>query len=65
MKSSRESITKDIKSLGIGSGDTLFVTADLLAVGYFLRNRTETLNAWVEILLEAVGTEGKIGRAHV
>lgn len=57
---SRDNIVKDILNLGVNQGDTIFVTADLLAVGFFAKGRKETLNAWVDILMEAVGPQGTI-----
>jgi aminoglycoside 3-N-acetyltransferase len=60
MKISKESIIKDIINLGIRHGDIIFVTADLLRVGFFEKTREETLRVWVEILLEVVGPQGTI-----
>jgi aminoglycoside 3-N-acetyltransferase len=57
---SRESITKDIRNLGIKAGDTLYIAADLLEVGFFVRNLKQTYKEWVDLLLEIVGPSGTI-----
>jgi aminoglycoside 3-N-acetyltransferase len=54
----KEKIIEDLKYLGIQSGDVLFVTADLMNVGYFNKNRTTTLNDWFEIFSILLGEEG-------
>lgn len=60
MKVSKESIIKDIYRLGINHGDTIYVAADLLMVGFFEKNRENTLRIWVDILTEVVGSQGTI-----
>lgn len=60
MKPSIESILEQLATLGVGQGDVLFVTADLLHVGLFHKSRTETMLAWVDLLTRSVGPEGTI-----
>jgi len=59
-KISSESLVAEIKSLGIVRGDTLFIAADLLRVGYFIENKTQTYKRWMDILLETVGEDGTL-----
>jgi aminoglycoside N3'-acetyltransferase len=59
-KITRITLVDELKSLGVDAGDTVFIAADLLKVGYFVGNREKTLSAWVEILLEVVGSEGTL-----
>lgn len=53
-------LVSEIKSLGVETGDVVFLAADLMRVGYFNVNRQRTLSDWVEILMESVGPEGTL-----
>jgi aminoglycoside 3-N-acetyltransferase len=57
---SRESIKNDMINLGITSGDTLYIAADLFKTGLFIRNLKETFRIWIELLIEIVGPDGTI-----
>lgn len=57
---SEAALISQLRGLGICNGDTVFVNADLLRPGFFVRSRKETLAAWVRILREAVGEDGTI-----
>ncbi len=59
-KISKSQIETEIKALGVKKGDTLFLAADLLRVGYFSDNKEATLREWVEILIKVVGEEGTL-----
>lgn len=56
----RERIIEDFRNLGVFPGDKIFITSDLFSVGFFVKNKKETLREWVEILLEVVGDTGCI-----
>jgi aminoglycoside 3-N-acetyltransferase len=56
----KEKVIEDIKALGLELGDTIFVTADLMNVGFFEKNKKYTSEQWIEILKECVGEEGTI-----
>jgi aminoglycoside N3'-acetyltransferase len=60
MKPTPDTILEQLKSIGVVEGDVLFVTADLMRVGLFLKSRRETMKTWVDILLQAVGKEGTV-----
>jgi aminoglycoside 3-N-acetyltransferase len=60
MKISLEQIEAEIKSLGVRSGDTVFLASDLLKVGYFSINREATLKNWVDLLIKVVGDDGTL-----
>jgi aminoglycoside 3-N-acetyltransferase len=60
MKPTVESVLEQLAALGVCKGDVLFVTADLLRVGLFFKNRSETMRAWVDLLTQAVGYEGTV-----
>ncbi len=55
-----DTLKNDLKNLGIESGDVLFVTIDILKVGFFNKNRNTTLESWIQILLDLVGDNGAI-----
>jgi aminoglycoside 3-N-acetyltransferase len=59
-KISKSQIETEIKALGVKEGDTLFLAADLLRVGYFSDNKEATLRDWVEILIKVVGDGGTL-----
>jgi len=52
------SLIDDLKNLGIKEGDILYITADILNVGYYNKNKKNTMSDWVDILSTVVGTEG-------
>ncbi|WP_415890267.1 AAC(3) family N-acetyltransferase [Neptuniibacter sp. SY11_33] len=56
----KEKIIKQLKELGVKEGDTLFVAADLMRVGYFNSNADQTLKDWVEIFDVLLGEKGTI-----
>jgi len=56
----KESLIIELRSLGVNEGDVLFLSADLMRVGYFNKNSENTLKDWVEILLTVVGNEGTL-----
>jgi aminoglycoside N3'-acetyltransferase len=60
MNKKLEGISHQIRNLGVQDGDLLFVSADLLRVGYFRSNTEETLKDWIELLTTLVGTNGTI-----
>lgn len=60
MKPDIQLILDQLTTLGVRQGDVLFVTADLLRVGLFHKNRSETMRAWVNLLTQAVGPSGTI-----
>jgi aminoglycoside 3-N-acetyltransferase len=60
MKPAAETVLEELALLGVQRGDILFVTADLMRVGFFLKNRNETLTSWVRLLSQAVGENGTI-----
>ncbi|GGH01699.1 hypothetical protein GCM10011416_20600 [Polaribacter pacificus] len=56
----KESIKNDLINLGIKEGDVLYLTIDTLNVGFFNKNRSTTLNTWLEIFFEILGEKGSI-----
>lgn len=60
MKPTVDTVLEQLKSIGVVEGDVLFVTADLMRVGLFLKSRRETMKTWVNLLVQAVGKEGTI-----
>jgi aminoglycoside 3-N-acetyltransferase len=60
MKFSKDSILTDIHQLGIGSDDIVFISADLLKVGYFNRSTEQTYQDWVEIFRTLIGATGTL-----
>jgi aminoglycoside N3'-acetyltransferase len=56
----KEEIINQLKSLGIKNGDTLFITADLLKVGLFIKDRDTTFRTWFDILISLVGEQGTL-----
>lgn len=56
----KQVIISQIRDLGLAKGDTVFVSSDLLRVGYFNRDQATTLRDWVEIFDELLGDEGTI-----
>lgn len=60
MKLSKDSILADINSLGVSSDDVIFISADLLKVGYFNRTTEQTYRDWVEIFRSLIGSTGTL-----
>ena len=58
--SKKQDIIAQIRDLGLERGDTVFVSSDLLRVGYFNKNQETTLCDWVEIFEDLLGDEGTI-----
>ena len=56
----KQEIISQISDLGLEKGDTVFVSSDLLRVGYFNKDQKTTLCDWVEIFDELLGAEGTI-----
>ena len=56
----KQDIIAQIRDLGLERGDTVFVSSDLLRVGYFNRDQETTLRDWVEIFDELLGDGGTI-----
>jgi aminoglycoside N3'-acetyltransferase len=57
-KITKETILSDLKTLGIQEGDTVFITANLMKVGYLGRNRSSTRSDWISIFKELLGKSG-------
>ena len=49
-----------LRGLGLDEGDLVFVSSDLMKVGYFNKDRETTMRDWVEMLLDVVGSDGTI-----
>lgn len=60
MKFSKDSILADIKSFGIASDDVVFISADLLKVGYFNKTAEQTYKDWIEIFHALIGSSGTL-----
>ena len=56
----KENINAGLRNLGLGDGDVVFVSSDLMKVGYFNKDRETTMRDWVEILLDVVGVTGTL-----
>lgn len=56
----KDIISGQIASLGLERGDVVFVSSDLMRVGYFSKTPETTLRDWVDILCDAVGSEGTV-----
>ena len=57
---SRELIKNGLRRIGVAEGDLVFVSSDLIRVGYFNINAETTMRDWVELLVDCVGPEGTI-----
>ncbi len=60
MRPTVDSVLDELVGLGVRQGDVLFVTADLMQVGLLFKSRSETMRTWVDLLLQAVGTQGTV-----
>jgi aminoglycoside 3-N-acetyltransferase len=59
-KLDQQKIKIQLRQLGLIEGDVIFIAADLMRVGYFNKNRDQTLDDWMKILLEVVGRDGTL-----
>jgi aminoglycoside 3-N-acetyltransferase len=59
-KLTKQSITDELDSLGICRGDIVFVSSDLMRVGYFSVSAEKTMRDWLSIFDELLGPEGTI-----
>ena len=57
-KITKDTILSDLKNLGLMQGDTVFITADLMRVGYLGKNRSSTRSDWVLFFKELLGDSG-------
>lgn len=57
---SKEQLIRDLNNLGIVKGDVLYITINLLNLGYFRVSKNETLSDLVSIFKEIVGEEGAV-----
>lgn len=60
MDASKKKILDQLKSLGVNEGDVIFVTSDLMKVGYFRKDRAGTLRDWIDIFQQLLGSTGTI-----
>ena len=56
----KNTIFQQLLQLGISTGDILFVSADLLHVGYFNNNAKQTTRDWIDIFRQLVSDTGTI-----
>ncbi len=56
----KDSLINELREIGIKEGDVIFVTIDILKVGYYNKTRDKTLNDWVEIFKSIVGETGAV-----
>jgi len=54
------SLSRQLSELGVQSGDLLFIAADLMKLGYFNKNRKQTLDDIVDMLFSLIGDDGTI-----
>ena len=57
---SPETLKANLYELGVRKGDIVFIAADLMRVGYHVGNREQTMDFWLDTLLDAVGTNGTL-----
>ena len=60
MKLSKAILIKQLYDLGIREGDVLFVSSDLMKVGYFNKTPTQTMQDWIDIFNDLLGSSGTI-----
>jgi aminoglycoside 3-N-acetyltransferase len=53
-------LRNQLSDLGIESGDVIFIAADLMKLGYYNKNRIQTLDDIVNMLVSLVGDEGTL-----
>jgi aminoglycoside 3-N-acetyltransferase len=54
------SLSRQLSELGVQSGDILFIAADLMKLGYFNKNRKQTLDDICDMLFSLIGDDGTI-----
>jgi len=57
---SKEQLIRDLHNLGIVKGDILYITINLLNLGYFRASKNETLSDLISVFKEVVGEEGAV-----
>jgi aminoglycoside N3'-acetyltransferase len=57
---SKEQLISDLYNLGIVKGDVLYITINLLSLGYFRSSKNETLSDLVNVFKEVVGEDGAV-----
>jgi aminoglycoside N3'-acetyltransferase len=55
-----DSLFHQLLKLGIKTGDVIFIAADLMKLGYFNKNRKQTLDDIVSVLISLIGPNGTI-----
>jgi aminoglycoside N3'-acetyltransferase len=60
VKFSKRDIQGQLKALGVAEGDVIFVSSDLMKVGYFNVNRVQTIRDWIDIFAQLLGPSGTI-----
>jgi aminoglycoside N3'-acetyltransferase len=60
MRNTKNSLVESIFNLGVKSEDVIFVSADLLKIGYFNKSIEQTYRDWVEIFNILVGSRGTL-----
>ena len=53
-------LKNQLSELGIENGDLIFIAADLMKLGYYNKNRSQTIDDIVYMLISLVGDEGTI-----
>ena len=59
-RTSKEDIKSQLKVLGVQEGDLLFISSDLMRVGYFNETPEKTINDWISIFDDLLGEQGTI-----
>jgi aminoglycoside N3'-acetyltransferase len=59
-KLTKTAIKEDLEALGLRSGDTVFVSSDLMRVGYFNKSVDATMRDWMAIFEDILGSDGTI-----
>ena len=60
MRYSKQKIIEQLRELGLREGDNIFVSADLMKVGYFNKNQSQTAMDWLSIFQTILGPNGTI-----
>lgn len=60
MRVTKNKIVEQLRSLGVEKRDLLFVSSDLMKVGYFNKNQIQTMTDWIDIFAELLGPAGTI-----
>ncbi|WP_415890274.1 AAC(3) family N-acetyltransferase [Neptuniibacter sp. SY11_33] len=56
----KATIKEQIKNLGLGCGDVVFVSSDLMRVGYYNESPQQTMQDWMDIFQDILGPDGTI-----